>query len=51
MIRFGHYEDEFMPHYKKFEAAGANFDKRHRIFPIEQEMLDLNPGWTQNAGY
>ena len=51
MIRFGHYEDEFMPHYKKFEAAGANFDKRHRIFPIEQEMLDLNPGWTQNPGY
>ena len=51
MIRFGHYEDEFMPHYKKFEAAGANFDKRHRIFHIEQEMLDLNPGWTQNPGY
>ena len=51
MIRFGHYEDEFMPHYKKFEAAGANFDKRHRIFPVEQEMLDLNPGWTQNPGY
>lgn len=49
MIRFGHYEDEFFPHYKNF--PDANFDKRHRIFPVEQEMLDLNPGWTQNAGY
>jgi hypothetical protein len=49
MIRFGHFEDEFFPHYKNF--PDANFDKRHRIFPIEQEMLDLNPGWTQNAGY
>ena len=49
MIRFGHFEDEFFPHYKNF--PDANFDKRHRIFPIEQEMLDLNPGWEQNAGY
>lgn len=49
MVRFGHYEDEFFPHYKNF--PDANFDKRHRIFPVEQEMLDLNPGWTQNAGY
>ena len=49
MIRFGHFEDEFFPHYKKYDFA--NFDKRHRIFPIEQEMLDLNPGWEQNAGY
>ena len=49
MIRFGHFEDEFFPHYKNF--PDANFDKRHRIFPVEQEMLDLNPGWTQNAGY
>ncbi|MCR5130991.1 MAG: RagB/SusD family nutrient uptake outer membrane protein [Prevotella sp.] len=49
MIRFGHFEDEFFPHYKNF--PDANFDKRHRIFPIEQEMLDLNPGWTQNPGY
>ena len=49
MIRFGHFEDEFFPHYKNF--PDANFDKRHRIFPIEQEMLDLNPGWEQNPGY
>ena len=42
MIRFGHFEDEFFPHYKNF--PDANFDKRHRIFPVEQEMLDLNPG-------
>ena len=49
MIRFGHFEDEFFPHYKTF--PDANFDKRHRIFPVEQEMLDLNPGWTQNPGY
>jgi hypothetical protein len=26
-------------------------DKRHRIFPVEQEMLDLNVGWEQNPGY
>ena len=49
MIRFGHYEDEYFPHYKKYDFA--NFDKRHRIFPVEQEMLDLNPGWEQNPGY
>ena len=49
MIRFGHFEDEFFPHYKGF--PDANFDKRHRIFPVEQEMLDLNVGWTQNPGY
>jgi hypothetical protein len=49
MIRFGHFEDEFFPHYTGF--PDANFDKRHRIFPVEQEMLDLNPGWTQNPGY
>jgi len=49
MIRFGHFEDEFFPHYKKYDFA--NFDKRHRIFPVQQKMLDLNPGWEQNAGY
>ena len=49
MIRFGHFEDEFFPHYKGF--PDANFDKTHRIFPVEQEMLDLNVGWTQNPGY
>lgn len=49
MIRFGHYEDEFFPHYKDF--PDANFDKRHRIFPVKQGELDLNPGWVQNPGY
>ena len=50
MIRFDHYEDEFFPHYKDF--PDANFDKRHRIFPIKQSVLDLNNGaWTQNPGY
>ena len=49
MIRFGHFEDEFFPHYKDF--PDANFDKRHRIFPIKQAVLDLNTGWEQNPGY
>ena len=48
MIRFGHYEDEFFPHYKDF--PDANFDKRHRIFPVPQNTIDLN-GWEQNPGY
>ena len=49
MIRFGHYEDEYFPHYKDFPTA--NFDKSHRIYPINKSMLDLNPKWKQNAGY
>ncbi len=49
MIRFGHFEDEFFPHYKKYDYA--SFDKRHRIFPVKQSVLDLNPGWEQNPGY
>jgi starch-binding outer membrane protein, SusD/RagB family len=49
MIRFGHYEDEFFPHYKNF--PDASFDKRHRIFPIPQSTIDLNTGWEQNPGY
>jgi hypothetical protein len=49
MIRFGHYEDEYFPHYKDFPTA--NFDKTHRVFPIHKNMLDLNPGWKQNPGY
>lgn len=48
MIRFGHYEDEFFPHYKDF--PDASFDKRHRIFPVPQNTINLN-GWEQNAGY
>lgn len=49
MIRFGHYEDEFFPHYANF--PDASFDKRHRIFPIKQSVMDLNPNWVQNPGY
>ncbi len=49
MIRFGHFEDEYFPHYNGFPTA--NFDKTRRVFPINKSMLDLNPKWTQNAGY
>ena len=49
MIRFGHFEDEYFPHYKNFPTA--NFEKTHRIFPIHKDMLDQNPKWSQNAGY
>lgn len=49
MIRFGHYEDEFFPHYKKYDFA--NFDKTHRIWPLNNNVLDLNPTWKQNPGY
>ena len=49
MIRFGHFEDEFFPHYQGFPTA--NFEKTHRIWPIHKNMLDLNPKWSQNAGY
>lgn len=48
MIRFGHYEDEFFPHYKDF--PDASFDKCHRIFPVPQNTINLN-GWEQNPGY
>ena len=48
MIRFGHYEDEFFPHYKDF--PDASFDKRHRIFPVPQNTINLN-GWELNPGY
>jgi len=49
MIRFGHFEDEYFPHYKDFPTA--NFDKTRRVFPIKKEELDLNPKWKQNNGY
>lgn len=49
MIRFGHYEDEWFPHYKS--NPNANFDKTHRIFPVKKGDLDLNEAWSQNAGY
>ncbi len=49
MIRFGHFEDEYFPHYKDFPTA--SFDKTRRVFPVHKNMLDLNPKWKQNAGY
>ena len=49
MIRFGHYEDEYFPHYKNFPTA--RFEKTCRIFPIHKDILNLNPSWKQNAGY
>lgn len=49
MIRFGHYEDEYFPHYRN--NPNANFDKTRRVFPIQKGDLDLNPKWKQNAGY
>mgnify|MGYP004684442743 FL=1 len=50
MIRFGHFEDEYCFHKKGFEFA--NFDKRHRIFPLHKKnQLDTNLNWDQNPGY
>jgi hypothetical protein len=49
MIRFGHFEDEYFPHYKNFPTA--RFDKTCRIAPIHKDILNLNPTWKQNAGY
>ena len=49
MIRFGHYEDEWFPHYKN--NPNANFEKTRRIFPIKKGDLDVNEGWSQNNGY
>lgn len=50
MIRFGHFEDEFFPHYQGF--PDAKFDKFRRIFPVQQKMIDLSNGvWEQNPGY
>lgn len=49
MIRFGHYEDEYFPHYRS--NSYASFDKTRRIFPLSQKVLSLNPRWVQNPGY
>lgn len=49
MIRFGHFEDEFFPHYRS--NPNASFDKKHRIFPVHKDILDNNPTWHQNPGY
>lgn len=52
MIRFGHYEDEYFPHYKSSPYNSfAKFDATRRVFPISKNDLDLNPKWVQNAGY
>ena len=34
-----------------YQPVVASFDKNMRIFPISQNDLDLNEGWTQNPGY
>jgi hypothetical protein len=49
MIRFGNFEDEYGLHKKSF--ALANFDPRHRIFPIPTSVLNKNTTWKQNDGY
>ncbi len=49
MIRFGHYEDEWFPHYKS--NPNASFDPNMRVFPVSKNDLDVNPTWTQNPGY
>ena len=49
MVRFGHYEDEWFPHYKANKFA--SFDPNMRVFPVSKNDLDVNPTWTQNPGY
>ena len=49
MIRFGHYEDEWFPHYKS--NSNASFDPNMRVFPVSKNDMDVNPTWTQNPGY
>lgn len=49
MVRFGHYEDEWFPHYKS--NPNASFDPNMRVFPVSKNDLDVNPTWTQNPGY
>ncbi len=52
MIRFGHYEDEWFPHYKTGEFAPfASFDKTKRIWPLHRDILNTNANWKQNPGY
>jgi len=49
MIRFGTFESEYGFHKKDFPTA--RFDKECRVFPIPQDVLDVNTNWKQNAGY
>lgn len=59
MIRFGHFEDEYFPHYKATSnypnaekyAEYAKFETSKRIFPLPNSILDTNPNWKQNPGY
>ena len=49
MIRFGTFESEYGFH--RHDFPGANFDKRHRIFPVPQTIMNENTNWEQNEGY
>ena len=49
MIRFGTFESEYGFHKNGF--PNANFDKKRRIFPVPQNVLNENTNWRQNAGY
>ena len=49
MIRFGTFESEYGFH--RHDFPGANFDKRHRIFPVPQTIMNENTNWKQNEGY
>ena len=49
MIRFGTFESEYGFHKKDF--PNAQFDKRRRIFPVPQNVMNENTNWQQNLGY
>ena len=49
MIRFGKFESEYGAHKKDMKYA--NFDPKHRIFPIPTSVLNKNESWKQNPGY
>ena len=49
MIRFGTFESEYG--FQRHDFLGANFDKRHRIFPVPQTIMNENTNWKQNEGY
>ena len=49
MIRFGTFESEYGFHKKDFPIA--QFDKRRRIFPVPQNVMNENTNWQQNQGY
>ncbi|MCR4603534.1 MAG: RagB/SusD family nutrient uptake outer membrane protein [Prevotella sp.] len=49
MIRFGTFESDYGFHKQGFPTA--RFDKECRVFPIPQDVLDVNTNWKQNAGF